>query len=114
MNITSPTALTDYLSYLITHKDNVLAPWIAGCSADLYAAGIYTGMVVRYFTRTAPKDTRKTTILVVVVFVLSTYKTAAALYILFLCSVILNGNEDQLAVASLGNWVCHPSYEPNF
>jgi hypothetical protein len=95
----------EYLNYLITHKDNVLAPWIAGCSADLYAAGFYTGMVVRYFTRTAPKDTRKTTTLVLVVFILSTYKTAAALYILFLCSVVLNGKQPQLAVAELTNWV---------
>jgi hypothetical protein len=95
----------DYFNYLIAHKDEILAPWIAGSSVDLYAAGIYTGMVVHYFTRTAPKDNRKTIALVVVVFLLSTYKTAAALYILFLFSIVLNGNPSQLALTSLTNWV---------
>lgn len=101
----------DYLEYLLTHKGDVLAPWIAGCCADLYAAGIYTGMVVRYFTRTAPTDTRKTVALILIVFILSAYKTAAALYILFLCSVTLNGNQPQLAVAFLTNRVsAHPPF----
>jgi hypothetical protein len=95
----------EYLDYLITHKETILAPWVAGCSVDLYAAGLYTGMVVRYFTRTAPGDKPKTTALVVLVFILSTYKTAGALYVLFLLSIVLNGNPSQLAVTSLTSWV---------
>lgn len=98
----------DYLNYLTTHTNNILVPWIAGCSVDIFAAGIYMGMVVRYFTYSAPKDSRKTTALVVVIFILSTYKTGAALYILFLCSTVFNGDQSQLAVATLTNWVVYP------
>jgi len=107
----SPQDYLDYLNYVITHKGELLAPWIAGCCADLYAAGIYTNMVVRYFTRTAPKDNSKTIALILLVFVLSAYKTATALYILFLCAVVFNGDPYQLAVVSQTNWVRPPAVE---
>lgn len=102
----APPSPQQYLDYLLTHKDAILAPWIAGSIADLYAAGILTSMVVRYFTRSdVPKDSSKTRILVILVSILSAYKSAAALYILFLCSVILSGDQLKLAVATLINGV---------
>ncbi|KIM22940.1 hypothetical protein M408DRAFT_28291 [Serendipita vermifera MAFF 305830] len=101
-----PPSPQEYLQYLITHKDTVLAPWVAGCVADLYAAGIFTSMVVRYFSRSdVPKDSNKTRMFVVLVAVLSAYKSAAALYILFLFSVILSGDQVRLTVATLTNVV---------
>lgn len=97
----------EYIAYLISHRGTLIAPWVAGCVVDLYAAGIYTGMVVRYFTRSdVPKDTSNTRLLVILVAVLSTYKSAAALYILFLISIILSTDQVRLAVASLTNGVC--------
>jgi hypothetical protein len=54
---------------------------------------------------------RKVTILVCVVAILSACKTAAALYVLFLNAVILSDDPLRLAVAELNNWV-GPCYIP--
>lgn len=112
------TDITKYLDYLQTHRNKVLAPWIAGPIIDIFAAGIYCSMLFSYFSSLHQRvqdrregyggwtEQRKRTFLICVVAALSAYKTATAIYILFLNAFYLNGNPSLLAFAAYQNWVC--------
>lgn len=106
-----PQDASVYIEYIIHHRENVLAPWIAGPAVDLYAAGIYTILLVRYWCleKAYHIDNRRVVVLVSVVAVLSALKTAAALYIMFLMSVELNGDTFGWAIAAFKHWVCFSS-----
>ncbi|PVF99760.1 hypothetical protein CPB86DRAFT_276077 [Serendipita vermifera] len=97
----------DYIHYLITNRKATLAPWVSGCALDIFGAGIYFSHLVRYFMSPTVRrpGSRKVTILVCVVAVLSACKTAAALYVLFLNAILLSEDPLRLAVAELNNWV---------
>lgn len=90
----------------IENRRKTLAPWIAGCALDIFGAGIFASLLLRYFANRAMKrsGSRRLTIFVCVVAILSIFKTAAALYVLFLNSVTLNGDIVGLALAEIQNW----------
>jgi hypothetical protein len=103
----------DLVQYQIQNRRRALAPWIAGCALDIFGAGILASLLVRYFMGGTVRrpGSRKVTITLCVVAILSTFKTAAALYILFLNAVILSGDNVRLAVAEIQDWVCPNTFK---
>lgn len=95
-----------YIEYVLAHKTSVLAPWIIGPLVDIYAAGIYTNLVIKYFINLSPNASRPITLLVALVALLSAIKTGVALYVLFVNAVILNGDTLRWAIAVYQNPVC--------
>ncbi|KAG8846819.1 hypothetical protein FRB91_000428 [Serendipita sp. 411] len=123
-----------YLTYLLRHRTQILAPWIVASSLDLFLGGIYLTLLVQFFfpsnhdchARRSSSSRRKATnepksflariisrlpdsptiiFLVCLVAIFTILKSTAALYILFLNSIVLSDSPLKLAIASFHNWV---------
>lgn len=111
----SSLELASYLNFLLTHRVVVVTPWIVGSTLDVFLGGVYLVLLVQLlvtyfkspFNRNHSDGRRppRILILVCVVTALTTFKSALALYILFLNSIILSNDPLRLTIAVFTNWV---------